>query len=225
MLKFQEEVIFTGRPVVCYNQKKKPAAKAGDAEGTGMDERLGELVKQIRKGKKWTLQDLSEATGLSISYLSLLERGRNSPTIANLQKICQSLGITFNELISSLDDDKIYIPKEQRRRIFEEGDQVLYEAVTEGNRHIKSICMTVFDNQEYDSDRHIADEFGFVVSGSMIMTVEGVAYHLRPGDSLYIPAQSRHSFRKTSDEPCVSVWSYHNISLEDEANYPTKKPK
>lgn len=187
-----------------------------------MDTRLGERIKQIRKGKKWTLQDLSEASGLSISYLSLLERGLNSPTIANLQKICQSLNITFNELISSLDDDKIFIPKEQRRTIFEDSGSVLYEAISEGNRHIKSICMTIFDSEEHASDRHIADEMGFIIEGSMDMTVDGKVYHMREGDALYISANSLHSFQKTSKGPCVSVWAYHNISLEYLENYPTK---
>lgn len=185
-----------------------------------MDLRIGELVKQIRKSRNWTLQDLADATGLSVSYLSILERGGNSPTIANLQKICQALCITFNELIASLDDNKVFIPKGQRRVIFEENGAVLYEAITEGNRHIKSICMTVFDNQEHPSDKHIADEFGYVTCGSMRMTVEGIPYELHAGDSLYICANSAHSFRKTSEEPCQSIWSYHNLSMEDADNYP-----
>lgn len=185
-----------------------------------MDTRIGELVKQIRKSKGMTLQDLANATGLSVSYLSILERGGNSPTIANLQKICQALSITFNELILSLDENIVYIPKGQRRVIFEECNAVLYEAITEGNRHIKSICMTVFDGQEHPSARHIADEFGYVISGSLCMTVDGVTYDLQPGDSLYICANSPHSFHKTSGEPCVSIWSYHNIALEDADNYP-----
>lgn len=185
-----------------------------------MEARIGELIKQIRKDQKLTLQDLSEASGLSVSYLSILERGGNSPTIASLQRICQALNITFNELLLSLDDHKVFIKKKDRRVIFDENDGVLYEAVTEGDRHIKSICMTVFDTLDHPSDKHIADEFGFVVSGSMTLTVEGIPYEMEPGDSLYICANSLHSFRKTSPEPCISIWSCHNIALEAVGNYP-----
>lgn len=186
-----------------------------------LDTRIGEIIKQIRKSKKMTLQDLSESTALSISYLSMLERGLNSPTIANLQKICQSIGITFNELLSNLDNEqRIYIPKDGRRVIFEdEDDSVLYEAITEGNHQIKGICMTIFDMGEHESARHVADELGFVVSGHMKMIVDGIEYQLNPLDSLYIPAQSLHSFQKTSEEPCVSIWSCHNVSMDNEG-YP-----
>lgn len=186
-----------------------------------MDTRIGELIKQIRKNNKITLKDLAAATGLSISYLSMLERGLNSPTIANLQKICQALNITFTDLLRDIDDNKIFVKKDERRTIFGDRNGVLYEAITEGNRHIKSICMTVYDNLEHDSGQHIADEFGYCVKGSMIITVNGIKYHLHEGDALYIEANSPHSFIKTSEEECVTIWSYHNISMEASANYPT----
>ena len=186
-----------------------------------LDVRLGRRIKEVRKGRRMTLQELSQATGLSVSYLSMLERGRSSPTVANLQRICRTVDITFHELLASLEDDKLYVPKEQRRQIFQEEDgSVLYEAISEGNRCIKSICMTVFDQEEHESARHIADESGFVVSGSMVMMVDGVSYQLHAGDSLYIPANSLHSFRKSSEEPCVSIWSCCNAALEEIAGYP-----
>ena len=186
-----------------------------------MDTRIGELIKQIRKNNKITLEDLAGSTGLSVSYLSTIERGITSPTIINLQKICQELGVTLSDLISTVDDDKIHIKKDQRRIIFDDRDNVVYEAITEGNRRIKSICMTVYDNREHPSAKHISDEFGYIVSGSLIMTVDGIAYDLQSGDSLYISANTTHTFRKTSDEPCISIWSYHNLSSEEVVNYPS----
>jgi transcriptional regulator with XRE-family HTH domain len=186
-----------------------------------MDTCIGEQIKQIRKEKGFTLKDLSAATGLSVSYLSMLERGLSSPTIANMQKVCQALNITLTDLLLNLDGNKVLVKKEDRRIIFEDHKDVLYEAITEGNRHIKSICMTVYDNLEHDSGQHIADEFGYCVKGSIMITVDGIKYHLHEGDALYIAAHSHHSFKKTSEEECVTIWSYHNISMEASVNYPT----
>lgn len=185
-----------------------------------MDVRIGERIKQIRKNNEITLKDLSAATGLSVSYLSMLERGLSSPTIANLQKVCQALNITFTDLLRDIDDNKIFVKKDERRIIFGDKNGVLYEAITEGNRHIKSICMTVYDNLEHYSGQHIADEFGYCVKGSIMITLNGIEYHLHEGDALYIEANSTHSFVKTSEEECVTIWSYHNISNEASEDYP-----
>lgn len=185
-----------------------------------MQEQIGNAVKQIRLSQGITLQQLAEKTNQSISYLSMLERGLNSPTIASLQKICAALHITFNELLSNLSDAPLVVHKNERRMIYEEKGHVLYEAITEGQRNIRSICMTVYDDAEHQSEQHIADEFGFIVSGSMEMCLNGIRYALDPGDSLYIPANNVHSFRKTSIDVCVSVWSYHNIAVCDQCAYP-----
>lgn len=185
-----------------------------------MDEQIGALLKKIRKDRGITLQILAETSGLSVSYLSMLERGLNSTTIANLQKICQALSMTFTDLLLSLDEEKICVKKEERRTIFNSHKGVVYESISEGNRHMKSVYMRVSDTQEHMSGKHISDEFGYVVSGSLDVTLEGVTYALQEGDSLYITANTAHSFLKTSQEDCVSIWVYHNLALEDTNNFP-----
>ena len=184
-----------------------------------IDIMVGRKLRDIRLNKKITLQKLSEETGLSVSYLSLMERGLNSPTIANLQKVCNILGITLADLLTK-NDNNLLVRKNERRKIFEAETGVLYEAITEGNRNIQAICMTVYDNLEHISECHVTDEFGYISHGSMVMYLDGRPFDLREGDSIYIPAETPHYFRKTSDEPCVSIWCFHNKDLEhDEKNW------
>ena len=71
------------------------------------------------------MKDLSARSGLSISYLSMLERGLSSPTIANLNKICRAFNITLSGLVLTLDQDKILVKKDERRRIYDDAE-VLY---------------------------------------------------------------------------------------------------
>ena len=61
--------------------------------------KLGEKIKTIRKNKDYTLKQLSEITGLSIGFLSNIERDLNSPSINNLQQICSALGINLMEIL------------------------------------------------------------------------------------------------------------------------------
>lgn len=186
-----------------------------------MDEKIGALLKRIRKQHNITLQDLSINSGLSISYISLLERGLNSPTIENLQKICKYLNITLVDLLSNLDSEKLLIKKEERKVIFDDKKGVRYEATTEGNRHMKGTVMIVYDNLSHISGLHIADEVGYMIQGILELNLEGVIYKLFPGDVIYIPANTNHTFKKLSEEDAISAWTYHNISAEKD--YPIKK--
>lgn len=179
-----------------------------------MDKKIGQAIKYLRKVKKMTLQELSEQADLSISYLSMLERGLNSPTIANLQKICNVFGIMLPELLTHLEKGNPLVKKADRRVIFQDEKGVRYEAITEGPHHLTGLVMIVTDNNIHMSDVHAIDELGYVVSGSLDMTVDSITYHLCEGDSLYIPAFTKHNFGKTSEEDCLSIWFYQSSASE-----------
>lgn len=53
-----------------------------------------------RKRLGATLQDLSERTGLAVSYLSEIERGRKAGSAAALARIASALGTTIDLLVS-----------------------------------------------------------------------------------------------------------------------------
>ncbi|MEG2928348.1 MAG: helix-turn-helix domain-containing protein [Oscillospiraceae bacterium] len=179
-----------------------------------MDEQIGKLIKQVRKNKKITLNDLAGKSGLSVSYISTVERGVNSPTIANLQKICRCLNITFNELISSAEAEMIVVTTGQREALFNSENDVKYEAITVGNRNMKAVAMTILDNEEHDSYEHIQDEFGYIAKGSLLFTIDNTTYLLNEGDTIYVKANSPHSFKNNSAGECLSIWVYDNTARD-----------
>jgi transcriptional regulator with XRE-family HTH domain len=174
-----------------------------------MINKIGENIKSIRKSKGLTLQNISDLTELSLGYLSKLERNMSSPTIANLQKICNTLDITMTELVSSFEDNKILVKKHERKTIFESKTKVKYEMTTEGARNMEGVCMIVDDDsKENISYKHTTDEFGIITKGSMEMTINGTTYVLEEGDAIYIEADSAHSFKKLDNGECISYWTY-----------------
>lgn len=183
-----------------------------------MINKVGSNIKKLRKEKGITLQELSNKTNLSTGFLSQLERDINSPTIINLQKICNALNINMTDLLSTLDTDKIHVKRNDRRVIFETNSNIRYELTSEGNRALKGVCMIVDDNSNINqSFKHNSDEFGIVIKGCLELTIDNTSYILEKGDSIYIKANTEHSFRKLSEGECVSYWTYHanndNIGL------------
>ena len=173
-----------------------------------MNHELGSIIKGYRKDRQMTLQSLADATGLSVSYLSLLERGMNSPTLENLNKICAALKICMSNLISQLDAKASIVTHANERRVIFDGKGFLYESASEGKRQLSCVVMTIYDNRLHLSNAHVADEIGFIVSGSLHFTVSGEQYDMGPGDCIYIEANNNHSYQKTSTEDCVSIWVY-----------------
>src|SRR5258708_6879690 len=53
----------------------------------------------LRKSRNYTLKDLAVLTGLSISFLSDLERGRSNPSVQTLQLLAKTYSVTLNTLV------------------------------------------------------------------------------------------------------------------------------
>ncbi len=186
-----------------------------------MDAQVGAAIKRIRIANELTLQSLAQKTELSISYLSLLERGLTSSTISNLQKICQALRITMSGLLSHSEQEAFLVKETDRQIIYNSSSGVVYESTTAVERNLTGVSMIISDDSIHISDMHIADELGTVISGSMIVTLnDDTQYEMFEGDTLYIPAYTQHSFKKTSRKDCVSLWVYDNSNRNSSSPYP-----
>lgn len=59
---------------------------------------FGHRVKQLRLAANLTQEGLAEKANISVDFLSLIERGRNSPSFQNLDKIASALGLSVADL-------------------------------------------------------------------------------------------------------------------------------
>ena len=64
-----------------------------------MNNSIGQHIRNLRKSKVLKLKDLSEKSGLSIPYLSDIERDTVNPSLKSLQVIAKSLDITLPEIV------------------------------------------------------------------------------------------------------------------------------
>ncbi len=76
---------------------------------TGEDLRfiLGLKLKSLRQARGRTLSDLAQGSGLSISYLSEIEKGRKYPKPEKLIDIAHALGVSFEDLVSPQVDEEL----------------------------------------------------------------------------------------------------------------------
>ncbi|MBD2487769.1 helix-turn-helix domain-containing protein [Aulosira sp. FACHB-615] len=60
--------------------------------------RFGRRLRQIRRLKNLTQQQLAEATGISVEFLSNIERGINAPSFDTLEKLVEVLNVSYVDL-------------------------------------------------------------------------------------------------------------------------------
>lgn len=61
--------------------------------------KLGSELRRLRKSRRLTLANVGEETGLSVSFLSDVERGRTKPSLDTLEKLADFYGVSVSEIL------------------------------------------------------------------------------------------------------------------------------
>lgn len=74
---------------------------------------VGKEIRMLRKGKDWTQGELAKQSGLSLDSISRYEKGERSPTVDQLEKIAQALGVSINDILDDQGQD-VQQPKQKQ---------------------------------------------------------------------------------------------------------------
>ncbi len=171
-------------------------------------ERVGNNLKEIRKRKGLTIADLSLYTGLSVGYLSNVERNQTSPTLRNLSIICNSLRVSISDLISIGTEEKIVIRKEEAISRKYPESRMIEEIIDFGSESGIYTYITVEPGKTRTVSHfvHPYSEVCTVIEGELTIILEDARYDLKEGDTLYIKKNIRHIMKNESDKKSVSFW-------------------
>ncbi len=64
---------------------------------------FGKRLRSVRRQKDLTQQQLAEAVGISVEFLSLMERGINSPSFETLEKLSEVLQVPVAAFFTPLE--------------------------------------------------------------------------------------------------------------------------
>lgn len=171
-------------------------------------EKIGDNVKRLRKKKGLTIAELSLYTGLSVGYLSNVERNQTSPTLRDLGIISNSLGTSIIDLIEVNID---------RKTVIQRGDGIK-SYYKEYNMHLEiiefNVDMGIYTYITIDpgETKSVADfihpyaEVCTVLEGELTIIMNDRTYILNKGDSIYIREHVRHIMKNDSSDKCLSFW-------------------
>jgi transcriptional regulator with XRE-family HTH domain len=160
---------------------------------------LGARLRDLRKSRGLSLADVSAGTGISASFLSMVEKGRSDITITRLIRLVRWYEISLADLIQDADHSPVHIVRADERKVLEMADEKISILMLAGDgRHGMMPVMNVYAEGGGMSDpvRHEGEEFVLVLSGAIEVRVgSSEPFVLRTGDSAYYRADIPHSYR------------------------------
>lgn len=171
---------------------------------------VGIKLHELRARRGLGLRELAARSGISHTAISLIERGRMSPSVDSLAAVLDALGTTLSAFFSEVDGALPHMPFYARDELAEIGrpDRVSQRVVgiNHPNRRLLLLHETFAPGAAAEPVAgHAADEAGIVVRGAVEVSVGGLSRVLREGDAYYFDSRAPHQFRNVHDGPSELV--------------------
>jgi len=168
---------------------------------------LGSRLRRLRLEKGHSLSQVAKAVALSIGFLSALERGHMSASIATLRRLANFYRVN----ILSLFDAAATSPNRVRageRKILDAGPGVRMELLAWGDVVMEPHLFRIAPGAgSGDSYAHEGEEFLFVLRGALEITLDGgEPTELRAGDSFYFASNVRHRWMNRGKREVLVLW-------------------
>ncbi|CAN5464303.1 XRE family transcriptional regulator [soil metagenome] len=159
--------------------------------------RLGSEIRRTRIERGLTLVDISAATGLSVSMLSMLERGKTGASVGSLVAVASALGVAVGDLFhpASTPDSLLVRRDAQPELVISPG--VTRRIIQRSREYGLEVTALQLDPGTHTGDefvRHEGQEIVVVQAGALTVQINDDSFELTEGDSIRLDADSPHRF-------------------------------
>ena len=163
---------------------------------------IGTKIKKQRLYHKMTLKQLSDATGLSIGYLSQVERGLGTLSLPALENLSNILHIEMSSFFEQEKEESsdLIVYSHQREKL-QVSNQFLHYSLSRQCSEIQPVIYEIYPSHEGQKAEetmlfgHPEEEYLYILEGVCLLTIDDQEYTLNPGDCAYIPPNSRHFWK------------------------------
>jgi transcriptional regulator with XRE-family HTH domain len=189
--------------------KIKSADEVSDAMASTLVA-IGQRIRKARLTRSMTLQALAVASGISTSMLSLVERGRVTPSLGSLILVADSLGVPMSDLIvdEPAKREEVVVHSTDRR-VVEHAKHLVRRLLRDDRRRGVSIAISEFPpNSDTTPTPHAHGgyEYGFVLEGKLTVEVDGVSYNIEKGDLISYSSRCRHRIWNPGKRNARTLW-------------------
>jgi transcriptional regulator with XRE-family HTH domain len=170
---------------------------------------IGESIRSLRAARGLTLGELAARTRLSASMLSLVERGKASPSVGTLVAISSVFGVQIPELLGRPKQDQDLVTPLAKQTEVETADGVIHRMLTNDQARGVEITFNRYRRGTSNSPKpiiHDGFEYGVVLDGSLEVEVSGKVHRLSEGDLISYPSNQPHRITNKDSKGARALW-------------------
>jgi DNA-binding transcriptional MerR regulator/quercetin dioxygenase-like cupin family protein len=177
---------------------------------TGDAKHAGSRIRALRRQRGLSLKQLAAQTGVSASYVSLLERAQRAPSVAVLQKLAAALGANLLDVAQdgAREVAGAVVRSEERTRLRLGIPGAMMDTLARSPTDLEPLMFTVAPQAGSGTAyRHEGDEFLYVLAGSLEIVLNETSLHvLKTGDAMTFSSEEPHRWRNPGKEEALILW-------------------
>lgn len=169
---------------------------------------LGHRIRGERRRRDLTLAQLADASGVSRSMLSEVERGQRVPTVLVLDRIATGLRTSVARLLRDEQPARTVLLRHDEQTVARDAsgwERRVLSPVLPGVEFefMRTTIGPGVDAGVFQPHDAGAREYLAVEAGTLRLSLDGDEMELRRGDSIFYPGDCHHGFANPGAEPCV----------------------
>lgn len=169
---------------------------------------LGHRIRGERRRRDLTLAQLADASGVSRSMLSEVERGRRVPTVLVLDRIATGLRTSVARLLRDEQPSRTVLLRHDEQTVARDAsgwERRVLSPVLPGVEFefMRTTIGPGVDAGVFQPHDAGAREYLAVEAGTLRLSLDGDERELHRGDSIFYPGDRHHGFANPGTEPCV----------------------
>lgn len=179
-----------------------------------VDRAVGARIRSLRQARGLSLEQLCSAAGLSIGFLSQIERGISSPSLKALASLADALDLPIGALFGVVPSQEggagvvVHVADRSTLQLWRSG--IVKQLLTPGGQDAAlNVYMVVLEpgaDTGIDPYKHQGEEAGLVLEGELKLTVDDETWRLGPGDSFRFESSRPHRFGNSGTVETKVVW-------------------
>lgn len=162
---------------------------------------IGAKIKRLRTEKGYTLKQLSKETGLSVGFLSQLERGISNIAIDTLAKIAEILGASMSSFFETAESKEENPVIRQFEQLPNEISPQIYQYILSHNQAEFDLLPRIYllmpfsnPDNKIEMYSHEGEEIIYVLEGVLTVYLDSAVFELYPGDSVHFRSTRPHNW-------------------------------
>ena len=171
-----------------------------NSEATATED-IGTRLRELRKAKGLSLEQMADLTGVELTLLEEIENGKAQPQLGTVLRLSKTLESAFGGLITGSGDQDYVITRKTDRPVVarstsKKGQTQVYQyyglAAPVQGRHMEPLIVHLDENPTGDLSIHEGEEFIYVLEGVVSLDMGDKHYDLVPGDSAFYLSSTPH---------------------------------